>query len=326
MSPFSKKLKGLIYGQAIGDALGLGTEFMSKSEVASKYPRGLHSYDQIIQDRHRHRWPKGAWTDDTDQMLCILDSILENQHIDIHDIAARLRSWVQNGGMGIGQMVMAVVSSRNFLTDSHAAAREAWEMTSKRAAPNGGIMRTSILGAWQYKNLEAVKNNTEQVCRITHYDPRCVGSCVAVSVAPRLLLQEEKDVPQIMSIVRQQTDEYSSEIAHYLDMTESRSLDVFDLDEGLNPQEQNRIGYTLKAMGAAFWALRHTPSFRDGIEQIIHEGGDADTNAAVAGALLGARDSIDGIPEELVFGLQGASSLEERLLKLQTLQQQMENI
>ncbi len=326
MSPISKKLKGLIYGQAIGDALGLGTEFMSKSEVASKYPRGLHSYAQIIQDRHRHRWPKGAWTDDTDQMLCILDSILENQHIDIHDIAARLIAWFKDGGMGIGQMVMSVISARNFLSDPHAAAKEAWEMTGKRAAPNGGIMRTSILGAWQYKNIEAVKNNTEQVCRITHYDPRCVGSCVAVGVAASLLLQEEKNVPQIMSIVRQQTVEYSPEIAHYLDMTESNSLDVFDLDEGLNPQEQNRIGFTLKAMGAAFWALRHTDSFRDGIEQIIHEGGDADTNAAVTGALLGARDGIDGIPEELVLGLQDASELEERLVKLQKLQQGMENI
>ena len=326
MTSINNKLKGLIFGQAVGDALGLGSEFMSKSEVASKYPKGLHSYAQIIQDRHRHRWAKGSWTDDTDQMLCILDSILVNQCINIHDIAARLRSWVQNGGMGIGQMVMAVVSSRNFVSDPHTAAREAWEMTGKRAAPNGGIMRTSILGAWDYKNLEAVKNNTEQVCRITHYDPRCVGSCVAVSVAASLLLQEAKDVPQIMSIVRQQTDEYSPEIAAYLDMADSNSLDVFDLDEGLNPQEQNRIGYTLKAMGAAFWTLKHSHSFRDGIAQVIHEGGDADTNAAVAGALLGARDGIDGIPEELVLGLQGASALEERLLNLQRVQQGMENI
>lgn len=45
--------------------LGLGTEFMSRDEVIKKYPDGLKSYNQIIQNAHR-RWIKGDWTDDTD--------------------------------------------------------------------------------------------------------------------------------------------------------------------------------------------------------------------------------------------------------------------
>ena len=67
------RIKGCLYGQAIGDALGLGSEFMSKDEVRKNYPNGLKNYDQIIQDAHRRRWAKGAWTDDTDMMLCILE-------------------------------------------------------------------------------------------------------------------------------------------------------------------------------------------------------------------------------------------------------------
>lgn len=56
----TEKMLGCLYGQAIGDALGLGSEFMSKSKVADTYPDGLSRYGQVIQDRHRYRWEKGA--------------------------------------------------------------------------------------------------------------------------------------------------------------------------------------------------------------------------------------------------------------------------
>ena len=58
------RIAGCLWGQAIGDALGLGTEFMNRDEVLHTYPEGLSEYLQIGEEF-------GRWTDDTDMMLCI---------------------------------------------------------------------------------------------------------------------------------------------------------------------------------------------------------------------------------------------------------------
>jgi hypothetical protein len=50
-------------------------------------------------------------------------------------------------------------------------------------------MRTSILGMMQYHDLPKVIENTKNACKVTHADPRCVASCVAVTMAIALMLQ-----------------------------------------------------------------------------------------------------------------------------------------
>lgn len=73
------RIKGCIYGNAIGDALGLAAEF-TKGVMARHFygylPNGLE-YSDILRDDHRFNWIPGDWTDDTDQMLLILESIFE---------------------------------------------------------------------------------------------------------------------------------------------------------------------------------------------------------------------------------------------------------
>ena len=50
-------------------------------------------------------------------------------------------------------------------------------------------MRTSILGTMEYHDLTKVIENTKNACKVTHADPRCVASCVAVTRAIALMLQ-----------------------------------------------------------------------------------------------------------------------------------------
>jgi hypothetical protein len=40
--------------------------------------RGKLEYKHRVEDRHRSRWVEGDWTDDSDQMLLILESLVEH--------------------------------------------------------------------------------------------------------------------------------------------------------------------------------------------------------------------------------------------------------
>ena len=141
-----ERFLGTIFGQAVGDALGLSTEFMSRQEVDRFYPNGIEDYSQIVQDDHRRRWQRGDWTDDTDMMLCILDSFVACQKVDVLDIARRFKEWMMNGGMGIGRHTYNVMALGDYTSNPQKAAEIIWKMGKKKAAANGAVMRTSVVG------------------------------------------------------------------------------------------------------------------------------------------------------------------------------------
>lgn len=118
LSELVSKIRGVILGNALGDAVGLSTEFMRKTQVQSLYgDMSDFTFSMIRKDQHRGKFVTGDWTDDTDQLLCILDSLLYNGgEIDERDIAYRIAYWSYNGypelkdvmGLGLGQTVSEV--------------------------------------------------------------------------------------------------------------------------------------------------------------------------------------------------------------------------
>jgi len=283
------KVLGVLFGEAIGDALGLGTEFMTKDEVLKHYPNGLTSYDQIIEDYHRMRWHKGMWTDDTEQMLCIAKAIIKDKAINPLTIAGEFYKWFKGNPMGIGRHTYQVLGFPEYTTYPEKAAQMVWEMGRCKSAANGALMRTSILGLF-----DDVEANAERVCKLTHADPRCVGSCVIVStIINRLVNNKSISFDEIIQI----GNKYDNRIEEYIILAQSDDISALQLDD------KETQGYTLKTLAAGLWALFHCDSFEEGLLAIVHEGGDADTNAAVACSILGAKFGFSNIPEQYINGL-----------------------
>lgn len=88
--------------------------------------------------------------------------------------------------------------------------------------------------------------------------------------------------------------------------------------EELKLDDRAKIGYTLKCFGAGLWALRQDApdTFRRSLNRLIQEGGDADTNGTVAGALLGCRLGFSQLPKDWIAGMPYSSWLEAYAQKL----------
>lgn len=276
------KMLGCLYGQAIGNALGIITEFRTKTELQIKQVGLITNYPL----------DKGVWQDDdTCQMLCILDELKENGQIIPQSLAQRFDNWLETDGRGCGNLVYQVIRHRDFLTNPFQASYDRWNLSNKEAAPNGGIMRTSVIGLLR----DNIEKNAVAACKVTHYDPRCIGSCVIASHIIHSLIweQQEPDLAEIKSI----GGKYDNRIVEWIELAYKGNLAALKLDGPYG------IGYTLRTLSAALWAYFHAPDFLTGLLAIVNEGGDADTNAAIACAILGAKFGYSSIPSYYVDNL-----------------------
>lgn len=290
------KMLGCLSGQAIGDALGFASEAMTKEEVKINYPQGISKYSDVIQDERREGWPIGFWTDDTEMMLSLLDCMIDCKEniIDTRKLAAHFLAFYDKWGFTCGILTRKVL---NFAPPIYAVkpivlSKMVWELKGKNNAPNGGLMRTSIVGLWPYN----VRKNAEIVCKMTHYDPRCVCSCVIASIIIHDMIWRNR----LMSVeeIRQVAKEYDSECVKWVNAAyENNEIANLKLDD------EPSMAYTYRTLSAALWAYFHAPDFLTGLLAIVNEGGEADTNGAIACAILGAKFGYSSIPSYYVENL-----------------------
>jgi len=247
--------------------------------------------------------------------------------VDEPIFAKKLRTWVYRGfpelgdfgGMGLGATVGQVVSHSEFLENSHKAAELVWLKMDKNAAANGAIMRTSILGCLDFTDTSKVVENTRRICKVTHYDSRCVSSCVLTTVAICRMLQgqaakTDEDLKQLLQEALKIAlplceEEYKEAfLSHVVKDSSQESLESLKLDES------KAIGYTFKCMGSGVWGLLSKRNFKETLISLAKEGGDSDTNGAVCGALLGTKIGYSNLPKDWLAALKNKSWLDDKVV------------
>ncbi|KAL5014154.1 hypothetical protein ScPMuIL_008424 [Solemya velum] len=140
------RIIGLVYGAAIGDAIGLATRGMDKDECKFHYSDQL-TYSDIVQDGERIHWKKGDWTSNFDQFVLVLDCILSWAGVvDELDFAKRLHHWSVYGVVDLSDQEVVVLSHTTkmviqnvgFMRDPHCVARSClYTLPDESKLPNG---------------------------------------------------------------------------------------------------------------------------------------------------------------------------------------------
>jgi ADP-ribosylglycohydrolase len=334
------KVYGVIFGSALGDCIGLYTEFLPASAAEKAYPERkftLQPPTPFRPDTHRDKFDQAAWTDDTDHSLLILLSYLHNNgEILPEDFAARLAIWVREGlrcldrlPLGIGQTIGIIARKPDFPKAPFDVALDSWLKTGRSNAANGSLMRTHPLGIMCVGfNFEKTVSTAALMSRTTHVDPRCVLACCISTALIRGILRgevvSEADVDEVLNNcydwVLSQNDIHNPGLETGLPLEVQNNLlnaqefrrhvHVHTFAE-LELDDSQKMGYVYKCLGSAILSLRlamrekipapHT--FENIITDLVMQGGDADTNATAAGALLGAWLGFSCLPSEWTDGI-----------------------
>lgn len=161
-------LRDCIYGQAVGDALGVPYEFRPRGSFECTGMVGFGSHNQ----------PAGTWSDDTSMALATCDSIRACGRIDVGDMRRRFVEWAYGGRYAVGGMVFDIGST------VATALMEGEGRTGERSNGNGSLMRILPLAF-----TDATDDEVRAVSAITHAHETSCEACVSIVGDARWIIE-----------------------------------------------------------------------------------------------------------------------------------------
>ena len=268
---------GAMLGLAVGDALGAQLEFANPELAREVAARGLEMVDSDY-------WAAGQWTDDTALALELAESIADHGLLDEPDLARRYIHWAASDGRGIGRATRAALTGALDAPDARRRASN-FHARSGMGAGNGTVMRCAPIGL-AARDLEEARSAAAADAELTHGHPAAAPASAALCAA--LLALREGGDP--LAAARAEVEGHA-ELEHSLELAaaDGRS-ELTTLATG------PAAGACWTTIAVGLCALIHLPDYESGVAWAISLGGDTDTNAAVAGALLGYRHGPGAIP------------------------------
>lgn len=302
------RARGALLGLAVGDALGTTLEFTERGEPSFATPLvGPHA---DITGGGPFGVAPGQVTDDTQMATALARSLMERGGFVPQAVADAYVSWAESA-FDIGTQTAAALHKVADGRPPREAGHAVWLEGGRRAAGNGSLMRTTPIALFYYDDGPRRREVAMAESAITHYDPRCQLACAAFDGAIAAAVHgPPKRADELVAIAREELGMARNELVARAPVDE-QEIDTAawmlaeDLDDALRDDPGlytaslhlgRMAGYVRVAFRLAFWELVHARSFEGALIDVANRGGDADTNAAITGALLGAHRGASAIP------------------------------
>ena len=285
-------IAGCLLGAAIGDALGLPMEGLSRRRRQRMYP---------LIDGHRFFWGRGMVSDDTEHLCLTAQALTVSAgapDIFARDLGRRLKWWLAGLPAGIGLATLRALVKLWLGFPPH--------KSGVFSAGNGPAMRSAVIGVCYGDDPERLMELVRASTRLTHTDAKAEYGAAAVALAAHWAAKNGGGPDDFARLLRERLDQEAGELMDLIDRaaesaTQGRSTVDFAADLGL---ERGVIGYMYHSVPAALHAwFRHPRDYRAAMIGALQCGGDTDTVGAILGGILGAGLGGDGLPPDWLHGL-----------------------
>lgn len=274
------RVRGALYGVAVGDALGAPLEFMNATQIKQQYGAPVR---EMVGGGWLSLAP-GETTDDTDMTLAVCEGIMESPSAPIEPIGRRFIQWVDTQPKDVGMTCMRSIQTARANLAAGMDAEAAWDAAGKRTAEengdrsggNGALMRT-IGTALAYEDAEERAERTTQIAEMTHYDDLSSDIC----------------------------RRYAAAVSHFVHGEQNagvRILDAMAAECGFDGKPAP-TGWVRDSMECAYLTFVEKAGFENVLVHAVNLGGDADTIGAIAGGLAGAYYGYNAIPQRWIDAL-----------------------
>ncbi|MGD0816394.1 MAG: ADP-ribosylglycohydrolase family protein [Verrucomicrobiota bacterium] len=287
-----ERFAGLLFGTAVGDALGLPAENLSADQIRRRW-KG--------QWKMRFIFGRGMISDDTEHTLMVAQALLSHPEDAMafqRTLAWKFRWWFAGlpGGVGLATARACLKLWIGFPPGK----------SGVHSAGSGPPMRSAILGAYFADEPQRRREFVLASSRLTHqgWKAETAALAVAESVALTMLNHGQPGSSTVISVLRQLSPEAEwVRLLTTIEVSLKAQHSVSEFARGLGLRKAVS-GYSLHVVPVALYAwLRHPGDFRTALISVLECGGDTDTTGAILGALSGVRGGKSSIPAEWLKAL-----------------------
>ena len=302
--------KDVLFGVAIGDALGVPVEFKSRDVILQNPVSDMIGYGT-------YDLPAGTFSDDSSLTFCLAEALTKEFSLDT--IGNNFVAWLnKNFWTPRGQVFDVGIATSQAITRIQRGCKpELAGGTEVSDNGNGSLMR--ILPLLTYIKDMPIDERyliTKQVSSITHGHIRSVISCFYYLEFGRQILN---GIDKFQVYKNLQTDISTYLTRLYIDKNEINFFDRLLKQEiyHITEKDIHTSGYVLHTLEASIWCLMTTSSYKSATLKAVNLGSDTDTTGAVTGGLAGLLYGFDTIPNNWVKLIARKDDIEDLVNRLE---------